>query len=84
MTTPTESTKSDNVYFNDPESGVEMARLIDQDHVINQGMGGLISERSNDFSGIRRILAIGCGPGGWALEIAQTSNASASHHPHVA
>jgi len=71
MTTPANSSeKRDNVYFNDPESGAEMARLIDQDHVITQGMGGLLSERSNDFSGLQRILDIACGPGGWALEIA--------------
>lgn len=70
MATPIEPSKSDNVYFSDTESGAEMARLIDQDHLINQGMGGLLSERSNDFSGIRRILDIGCGPGGWALEVA--------------
>src|SRR5579859_2108688 len=66
----TEPPRSENVYFNDPESGAEMARLIDQDHLINQGMGGLLSERSNDFSGIRHILDIGCGPAGWALEVA--------------
>ena len=70
MATPSEPSKSDNVYFSDTESGAEMARLIDQDHLINQGMGGLLSERSNDFSGIHRILDIGCGPGGWTLEIA--------------
>jgi SAM-dependent methyltransferase len=70
MATPIEPSKSNNVYFSDTESGAEMARLIDQDHLITQGMGGLLSERNNDFSGIRHILDIGCGPGGWALEIA--------------
>src|SRR5579859_1692694 len=66
----TEPPRSENVYFNDPESGAEMARLIDQDHLITEGMGGLLPERSNDFSGIHRLLDVGCGPGGWALEIA--------------
>src|SRR5437667_9447465 len=70
MATPIEPSKSNNMYFSDTESGAEMARLIDQDHLITQGMGGLLSERNNDFSGIRRILDIGCGPGGWALEVA--------------
>ncbi len=71
MTIPADSSaKRDGSYFNDPESGAEMARLINQDHLITQGMGGLLSERSNDFAGLRRILDIGCGPGGWALEIA--------------
>jgi ubiquinone/menaquinone biosynthesis C-methylase UbiE len=59
----------ENVYFNDPESGAEMARLLAQDRLITQGMGGLFSERS-DLAGIHRILDAACGPGGWALEVA--------------
>src|SRR5215831_21124942 len=67
MTKPDEQA---NVYISDPESGAEMARLIDQDRLITVGMGGLFPERSNDFSGIHRLLDGACGPGGWALEIA--------------
>ena len=59
-----------NVYISDPESGAEMARLIDQDRLVTKGMGGLFPERSNDFSGIHRVLDGACGPGGWVLEIA--------------
>ncbi|MGZ3621747.1 MAG: methyltransferase domain-containing protein, partial [Ktedonobacteraceae bacterium] len=59
-----------NVYISDPESGAEMARLIDQDRLVTKGMGGLFPERSNDFSGMHRVLDGACGPGGWALEIA--------------
>ena len=70
MTTPVDPPKSVNVYFNDPESGAEMARLLDQDRLITKGMGGLFSERSNDFSGIHLVLDAACGPGGWAMEIA--------------
>jgi SAM-dependent methyltransferase len=69
MAQPSDSTQNDNIYFNDPESGAEMARLTDQDRLITKGMGGLFPERS-DLSGIHRILDIGCGPGGWALEVA--------------
>jgi ubiquinone/menaquinone biosynthesis C-methylase UbiE len=71
MAQSSDSTQKDNIYFNDPESGAEMARLTDQDRLITKGMGGLFPERS-DLSGIRRILDIGCGPGGWALEVAYT------------
>ncbi len=70
MTTPVEPPTESNVYFNDPESGVEMARLVDQDRLITQGMGGPLSEQSNDFAGLHRILDISCGPGGWLLDIA--------------
>ena len=71
MAQPSDSTQNDNIYFNDPESGAEMARLTDQDRLITKGMGGLFPERS-DLSGIHHILDIACGPGGWALEIAYT------------
>src|SRR6266566_1195437 len=70
MTMPDDQPKSSNVYISDPESGAEMARLIDQDRLITNGMGGLFPERSNDFSGIHWVLDGACGPGGWALEIA--------------
>ncbi len=76
MTMPVEPPKSGNVYFNDPESGAEMARLLDQDHLITNGMGGLFPERGNDFSGIHRVLDAACGPGGWAMELAFT-------HPEI-
>jgi len=71
MATAGDSLKGENVYFNDPESGGEMARLLSQDHLITKGMGGLFSERS-DLSGVHRILDVACGPGGWALEVAFT------------
>jgi ubiquinone/menaquinone biosynthesis C-methylase UbiE len=70
MTTPIDPPRGENVYFNDPNSGGEMARLLDQDRLITQGMGGLLPERSNDFSGIERVLDVACGPGGWAQEVA--------------
>jgi len=53
-----------------------MVRFIDQDRLVTNGMGGLFPERSNDFSGIQRVLDGACGPGGWALEIAFT-------HPEI-
>jgi len=70
MTMSSDPLKSGNVYFNDPDSGAEMVRLLDQDRLITQGMGGLLPERSNDFSGIQRVLDVACGPGGWAQEVA--------------
>jgi len=71
MATSGNRPKDENVYFNDPESGAEMARLLAQDRLITKGMGGLFSER-RDLSGIQRILDAACGPGGWALEVAYT------------
>ncbi len=59
----------DNTYVIDAESGAEMARLIDQDRIATRAMGGLFSER-DDLSTIFDVLDIGCGPGGWVLDVA--------------
>ncbi len=49
----------------------EIQRLIVQDHMITTAMGGVLSEQA-DPSIFHRVLDIGCGPGGWMLEAAQT------------
>ncbi|MBE3561806.1 MAG: methyltransferase domain-containing protein [Ktedonobacteraceae bacterium] len=59
----------ENTYVFDQESSVEMARLIDQDLMITQHMGGLFPA-TLDLSNVHDILDIACGPGGWALEVA--------------
>jgi ubiquinone/menaquinone biosynthesis C-methylase UbiE len=61
----------ENIYFIDPESGAEMARLLDQDRLVTRGLGGLFSGLSDaEVTRIQRILDIACGPGGWAQEVA--------------
>ena len=69
------SDEPSNIYFNDPESGAEMARLITQDQIITRGTGGLFLERA-DLTGIHTILDLACGPGGWALNVATA-------YPHI-
>jgi SAM-dependent methyltransferase len=59
----------ENKYIIDVEHGAEMARLLGQERLFTQGMGGLFAERS-DLSGIHCVLDIGCGPGGWIQELA--------------
>ena len=61
MSTPVDPTLSENIYPIDPESGAEMARLMEQDHLFTKGMRGLFAERS-DLSQIHRILDVACGP----------------------
>lgn len=56
-------------YVIDAESAAEMARLIRQDHLLNEHMGGVFPELS-DLSHVRQVLDVACGPGGWALEAA--------------
>ncbi len=63
------SQPDEKTYFIDAESATEMARLMHQDSLTTQGMGGVFPERS-DFSSIHRILDIACGPGSWVLDVA--------------
>lgn len=71
MTSSEQSSMPENGYVLDPESATEMARLMLQDRLINEMVGGLFPERE-DLAGIDRILDIGCGPGGWALDVAHS------------
>jgi ubiquinone/menaquinone biosynthesis C-methylase UbiE len=59
-----------NPYFIEAENAAEMARLINQDRLLTRCMGGLFPP-SLDLSNIHDILDIGCGPGGWALDVAR-------------
>jgi SAM-dependent methyltransferase len=63
----------DSSYLSDPESGAEMARLIDQDRLVTNGMGGLFGELlAETVANLHSILDVACGPGGWAQEVAFT------------
>ncbi|HEY4386258.1 MAG TPA: methyltransferase domain-containing protein [Ktedonobacteraceae bacterium] len=62
-------------YFVDPETGAEMSRLMIQDRLVTQAMGGPLPER-HDVEQMHTILDVACGPGGWVIEIARL-------YPHV-
>jgi SAM-dependent methyltransferase len=62
----------ENTYILDPESPVEMTRLIDLDRVITKAMGGPLSGVP-DLPAQAQILDLGCGPGGWILDVAYAS-----------
>lgn len=69
MTKSFSSDHPENPYVIDAESEAEMARLIDQERLVTQAMGGPLAE-IKDLSGISTILDIACGPGGWVLDAA--------------
>jgi ubiquinone/menaquinone biosynthesis C-methylase UbiE len=69
MTEHSNSPDSEKTYFIDSQSAAEMARLMDFDRYLTRAMGGPIEERT-DFTNIKRILDIACGPGGWVLDMA--------------
>jgi len=68
---PTELPGDENTYILDSENAAEMARLIAQDRLITQGMGGLFPEQT-DTSNFRDILDVACGPGRWVCDVAFT------------
>jgi ubiquinone/menaquinone biosynthesis C-methylase UbiE len=59
-------------YVLDPESPVEMARLIDLDRIITTSMGGVLSGVA-ELPEQAQILDVACGPGGWVLDMAFAS-----------
>jgi cyclopropane fatty-acyl-phospholipid synthase-like methyltransferase len=68
---PHRSEYSGTYFVNDKQNQEELQRLTIQDRMITTAMGGVLSEQT-DPSTFRRVLDIGCGPGGWAIETART------------
>lgn len=59
----------ENTYALDPESPVEMGRLIDLDRVTTKAMGGPLVGVPDLPEGAK-VLDLACGPGGWVLDVA--------------
>jgi ubiquinone/menaquinone biosynthesis C-methylase UbiE len=58
-------------FVQDRSSQEELNRLRLQDQIVTAGMGGVLPEQT-DVSSFRRVLDVGCGIGGWLIEIART------------
>ena len=56
-------------YFADVENAGEMARLLKQARFATKGLGGLFP-RHLDISVVHDVLDLACGPGEWALAVA--------------
>ena len=63
--------RKESTYVLDEESEMEMARLLRQDQLLTQGMGGILPDQ-HDLSNVQRVLDLACGPGGWVLDLAFT------------
>ena len=57
-------------FVQDGSSQEELKRLIVQECLIADVMGGVLPEQQ-DPTRFHRVLDIGCGPGGWLMETAQ-------------
>lgn len=66
---PTDPPEKQNTYLIDAESGAEMARLMNQQRLLEQEFGELFPG-SIAINRVKDVLDIGCGPGGWALDMA--------------
>lgn len=58
-------------FVEDQQDKEELLRLTNQDRLVTASMGGILPEQANPSS-FRRVLDVACGPGGWAIEAAQT------------
>ncbi|WP_052890329.1 class I SAM-dependent methyltransferase [Thermogemmatispora carboxidivorans] len=68
---PSSEPTAQSQYTIDAEDAAETSRLMMQDQLLTQAMGGLLPEwTAEELSGVQRVLDIGCGPGGWALALA--------------
>jgi ubiquinone/menaquinone biosynthesis C-methylase UbiE len=53
------------------DSQAEMVQLIETDQLFTKAMGGLLPEQPEQaIAQLQDVLDIGCGPGGWVLEMA--------------
>ena len=53
------------------DSQAEMVQLIKTDQLFTEAMGGLLPEQpEQEIANLHDVLDIGCGPGGWVLEMA--------------
>ena len=58
-------------FVQDRSNQEELRRLIVLEQMVTEPMGGVLPEQTNPER-FHRVLDIGCGPGGWIIETAQT------------
>jgi ubiquinone/menaquinone biosynthesis C-methylase UbiE len=59
-----------NTYVVNAEHPAELARLMQQDRLLTDSMGGALPEEGLEPPEQGQVLDLACGPGGWVLEMA--------------
>lgn len=67
----TEAHESENSYLFEAENATEIARLLQRNTFFRKALGGALPEQAN-IGTLKSILDIGCGPGGWSVDIAKS------------
>lgn len=67
--------KQASYYLIDPNKFVELSRLLRHDQLLTDMISGLLPTHL-DPATFHTVLDIGCGPGGWLIELAR-------HYPHL-
>jgi ubiquinone/menaquinone biosynthesis C-methylase UbiE len=65
------SEHSSTYFVQDRSNKEELNRLLVQDRMLTASMGGVLTEQ-RDPSSLRRVLDVGCGTGGWLIDVAHT------------
>src|SRR5689334_8150412 len=71
MSTNEPSSRRGHTYILNPESVAEMGRLLLQDRLTTEAIGGYVLEYIDPVT-VYSVLDIGCGPGGWVMGMART------------
>ena len=66
---PIDYPREESTYVINPESGAETARLMFQDSLLTQQLGGLFPVEMDEDSAMK-VLDLACGPGGLVLNVA--------------
>lgn len=67
---PQQETLRTTYYLPDWHTKASLARLLRLERLVTHCMGGILPEQS-DPTLFRRVLDVGCGPGGWTIDAAQ-------------
>jgi len=70
METPVNPSENQSTYFVNPEEAEETARLLLQDRLVTEEMGGVFP-KDLDPTRFQLVLDLACGPGGWACDVAR-------------